>query len=284
MNLIILGNGFDIAHGLITRYSDFRSFLVACGQKESQADSKSYKLVEILDDLFDFGENWQDFEIGLGRVKADGLSALLSYGLNGIEDTIAGDLQSAFAKWVISISAGKATPIFKLDYDDKYFMFNYTHTLEEIYGVSDNRIKYIHGCAGVGCYISEVIRFGHERKTGNKNEQLLLDATIKDVKRIIGENVDYFNDLKNCGIDTIKIMGVSYSDVDFPYFQEIRKKLPNAKWEFGYHTEDDRNRANEYLRKLNLNANAEIKPSNSMFERVSQSQKRMTFFRKRCEN
>ena len=30
MNLLVVGNGFDLAHGLPTRYSDFLEFLTLC--------------------------------------------------------------------------------------------------------------------------------------------------------------------------------------------------------------------------------------------------------------
>ena len=30
MNILVIGNGFDLAHGLPTKYSDFLNFLIAC--------------------------------------------------------------------------------------------------------------------------------------------------------------------------------------------------------------------------------------------------------------
>lgn len=104
----------------------------------------------------------------------------------------------------------------------------------------------------MGLFDHKQIIFGHKECVGNKITQSLLDATVKDVGSIIARNKDYFNSLSDKNTDTIKVFGHSYADVDFKYFEEIRKQLPNSMWEFGYLSDADKVNANAYMRSLHL--------------------------------
>jgi hypothetical protein len=50
--LYIIGNGFDIQHGLKSRFRDFKEYL----------DSKAGNLAEKLEEYFDGDALWSDFE------------------------------------------------------------------------------------------------------------------------------------------------------------------------------------------------------------------------------
>ena len=42
MNILVLGNGFDLAHGLPTKYADFLEFIKAFQQFQAGNDSGKY--------------------------------------------------------------------------------------------------------------------------------------------------------------------------------------------------------------------------------------------------
>lgn len=244
MNLVIIGNGFDLAHGLPTKYTDFHNYL----------EKTNPDCIDRLDSLFTFGEQWCDFENGLGHLKESAAQLVLKSYL-GIHTTIKDEIQRNFTSWVTSLEEkNNATKKFELSKEDEYLSFNYTHTLHRSYDIDEKNINYIHGCIGLGLFDYKQIIFGHKECVGNKITQSLLDATVKDVDSIITRNKDYFNSLSDKNIDTIKVFGHSYADVDFKYFEEIRKQLPCAMWEFGYFDETARLCAKNYTAKLGLNA------------------------------
>ena len=61
MNLIILGNGFDLAHGLKTSYCDLRCYL--------KGNNDQANLAEVLESICDKSMLWIDWEHSLGRVN-----------------------------------------------------------------------------------------------------------------------------------------------------------------------------------------------------------------------
>lgn len=260
MNLVIIGNGFDLAHGLKTKYANYYEYL-----EKTKSDC-----IDRLDPIFTFGEQWCDFENGLGHIKESAAQLVLkSY--PGIHTTIKEDIQRTFASWVISLEGeNKATKKYELSKEDEYLSFNYTHTLHRSYEIDEKNIKYIHGCVGLGLPDYKQLIFGHKECVGNSITQPLLDATVKDVDSIIARNKDYFNSLSNKNIDTIKVFGHSYADVDFKYFEEIMKQLPHAMWEFGYLSDADKVNANAYMRSLHLsNGQAVLKESKCLFDHPS---------------
>jgi hypothetical protein len=60
----LVGNGFDIAAGIKTSYRDFYNWY--CNQPSASPCIEHFKR-EIQDDVKKGGENWSDFEIGLGK-------------------------------------------------------------------------------------------------------------------------------------------------------------------------------------------------------------------------
>lgn len=92
MNLVIIGNGFDLAHRLPTKYADFYHYL----------EKTNPNCIDRLDSLFTFGEQWCDFENGLGHLKESAAQLVLkSY--PGIHTTIKDEIRRTFASWVISL-------------------------------------------------------------------------------------------------------------------------------------------------------------------------------------
>ena len=62
--LVIIGNGFDLHHELLTSYKDFRNYLaeeVIYNNSKTKVPRNS-ELLYLLDSYFYFEHNWSDFE------------------------------------------------------------------------------------------------------------------------------------------------------------------------------------------------------------------------------
>lgn len=53
----------------------------------------------------------------------------------------------------------------------------------------------------------------------------------------------------------INVYGMSLGEVDYPYFEQIRKRWPNAKWNFSYFSDKDKVAINTIVGKLALPRN-----------------------------
>ncbi len=263
MNLVILGNGFDLAHGMKTKYSNFKEYLAG---KPSYVD-----LLETLNDLYCQQDLWGDFEYALGFPNAKFIATVEElFGIKGMFDGFAKELHDAFFKWVESVNdkQAKQKPQFGLSECDEYFVFNYTHTLELSYShIDTQRIRAIHGRVIDELFGFKSIIYGHLYRKGDECAQVLLDATTKDVPGIIAENADFFDRISAEPIDTVKVFGCSYSDIDYPYFEKINMCLPNAHWIFGCNNGRDFDNAKRYAKRLETGDNSyTIIDSNGVFE------------------
>lgn len=247
MVLYIIGNGFDIDHGIKCKYIDFCEFL----------KRKNPKMIDSLNDLFDENELWSDFENALGNPNKEFISKLKKlFDLNIFDNNFAENLKKSYQEWAVGLQLGNNEK-YILNKDDFYFSFNYTATLEMLYDIPLNNVKHIHGS------VIDVIIFqkkncqlivGHGVINCNEDDDAyeLLKNTEKNCEEIIKNNESYFDSLKNFKIDNIKCFGFSYSNIDFSYFEKLNNIFPNAKWMFGYHSNKDKDKASEYARKLKL--------------------------------
>lgn len=259
MNLYILGNGFDRAHGLSCTYYDFCVFL---------KNSKNNDLQEFANQLEEiYGKDilWNDFEKALGNPNLNHICEINKlFDINIFGETFVDKINNAFKSWVFKLDNDKRNKKYYLSRKDLYFSFNYTSTLEIQYSI--HNVKHIHGFIG-DCLFDSNQKFiiGHGIKnTENKVE--LVKLTKKDTKGIIELNKKYFDSLKYKSIDFVKVIGFSYSDIDKEYFIKIQEMLPNVKWILGYFSEKDIANAKKYINELNLNA--EIKPINELLVEV----------------
>jgi hypothetical protein len=157
--LYIIGNGFDLHHGVKSSYGAFHDWLAVHDRE----------ICSIYEEVCDYEALWSDFESGMAYVSRDyfletGIAFLPNPKSDSDDWTMAemilgGDYASCavshlldhlkrdFHRWVSSI----ATP---RDYKDKilyvddrarFLTFNYTLFLESQYGIESNHIKHIHG-------------------------------------------------------------------------------------------------------------------------------------------
>jgi hypothetical protein len=269
--LYIIGNGFDLYHGLPSRYADFHHFI----------SNKDPELLRELNRYFKFRVDknylWSNFEQDLchfnhGRFMAtynhidmmsDSFKPSEFYGLldeiTAESERLAEQIREAFREWVEDFESDKIDhtryrPL-RLDQEAVYINFNYTDTLEEIYQIPKDKILYIHHNANA--YDGELI-FGHGKKKDQKEvptfdedgeptrtpytdsenaARALFYAFQKDTKEVIKEQREWFGLLKEA--EEVIILGHSVGRVDWPYFRAISKQAPLARWIVSYYGEKE---------------------------------------------
>lgn len=198
---------------------------------------------------------------------------------------VARELPRRFRMWVESLSIGtKDRPLQKLFRKGKVLCFNYTEFVETLYGIPEQNVCYIHGCRRKVRYRpNRRLILGHvpgasedafnfdddsylRRKDPYKQamsqiaqEQVLqliadYDAELtKNCREIITTNAQFFSELSE--IETVVVIGHSFSPVDWDYFAEVATNLfdrKNARWYFGCHGLRDLLNLEQMLNKLNI--------------------------------
>lgn len=249
--LYIIGNGFDLYHGLPTSYGDFYEFA-----KETLDELENYYSL----DLIPAGP-WRDFENSLGtfnwsefidahnHVDVDSESFRPSF-VYGLEDDLTEQadqhvqaIKECFQEWVNRIEILAAERKVAFPEDARFITFNYTSTLESTYGIDDIRVFHIHGRAET---FDELI-FGHGEtmeeepeldENGNSNRTMFSDAEgaakypfyalKKPVQEVLERCNHFFDSLKQ--ISEITVIGHSLNKIDLPYFRKLAERFSSAKW------------------------------------------------------
>lgn len=264
--LFIIGNGFDLHHKIASRYSDFASYLK--GKDRAVFDiAEEYVVPER--DLWSYLEE-RLAEVDVDQIEEYASNFLVSYGADDWSDAfhhdyeyeieqicaaISSTLRSHFADWVrqIVIPSHAVSSVRCMDSTSLFLNFNYTSTLQRLYGVPDSRVLHIHGSAqdptteiilghGWDRQVSDLrSRFTDEdtdvRVTGGF--QLiddLLACTFKPTKEILKRNKSFFENL-SC-VTQIYVLGHSLAQVDAPYFNEVLSNVnPNAQWVVSFYSD-----------------------------------------------
>lgn len=253
MDLIVVGNGFDLANELPTSYEDFRLFL-KCRNDLS---------VLSLEKLFPKKINgkmllWSDFEEALARPNKRQLNELHEL-MNTLEENhtwLVDILRDTFVKWIEDIcfygptQLDKTHPFYSyLKKDNLYLSFNYTETLERFYDIQN--VLHIHGCPiHNGEETHDCVVFGH-RPIKTKNTYVL--STEKPVGELITRYNNWFKALSKKVDGDIVVIGLSCSEVDQLYLKRISISLPNNNWVFFYHIENDLCNCERCAENLGLN-------------------------------
>lgn len=172
--LYVIGNGFDLLHGVPSSYYGFRDFL-----------GKHNELRFFLEQFLTVEDIWTDFENALahfdikamcGEFSVDnwmdqfdayekdaGGSAFFMAAETAANPilSVANELHHRLRMWVESLSVETPDrPLRNIFRDGKVLCFNYTEFVETLYGVSEKNICYIHGC--------------RRKKKGQPNQTLVL--------------------------------------------------------------------------------------------------------------
>lgn len=180
-------------------------------------------------------------------------------------------IQDLFKEWInsVDIYETEKLPVESLMKEDSFYLsFNYTETLEKIYGISSDQIIHIHGLRyKARKYYSEQLLlsqdkeqliFGHGkdevrdfgfRKIEQSSANSILSKAIgelrKPVDKIIKSHIALWKVLKDNDIKNVYSFGFSYAEVDTPYIKKIVSALnggENVIWHLNsYDDKDDRN-------------------------------------------
>lgn len=262
--LYIIGNGFDLAHGIKSSYWNFREWL---GNNRSN-------LIGMMDIFFSNQRDvWSSIEQALGEYNEE---SILDYcrpdeefdyyhSLSSsarVEDSpmtffqpVLEEFRDAFRDWVDSIEISGIEKVYKLNTDSRYLSFNYTDTLETEYGIAQNKVTHIHGSR----LNDEEYIIGHNNnrnpssvwddygltfeQQAYENIIVWMNEFTKQYNRNIANHSSFFDSLYD--IKQIIVIGHSMSKIDWPYFREIIKNIgKEIPWIVYCHSIDDRNNTN----------------------------------------
>ena len=278
--LYIIGNGFDIFHGVKSKYSDFKDYV----------DKNDNYLFEALEEYFNTDELWSDFEetiayIDTDKIVDDASGFLVSYGADDWSDEYHHDyqyevqraidvvtvsLKERFTKWILSLDIPDTVKLV-LPVSSLYLTFNYTDTLERTYQIPPSQIIYIHNKA-----INEtsILILGHSRQPtpdnsfakeadwedqdvrvaeGNRILDSYFEETYKNSDTIIKENKSFFGKLSS--IEEVFVLGHSISPIDIKYFQTVFNTVSkNTTWTVSYYSFDKNEKFTETLVSIGVSA------------------------------
>lgn len=285
--LHIIGNGFDLAHGLKTSYRDFREWI--CAHKK-EFPINEFFLAEAFGCTSD--ELWSDFETVLGQMNPvtylqgiyqdyeneemeDQSEQVSSYIMSNFGSTFEKVIEG-FRKWARHINVAEAESkirelenLFQFDTNGLFVNFNYTNTLERVYQIPRQSILHIHGDAEDK---NSQIIVGHDTdykqyekpletyidKIGILNYSDIKPFLIQDLinlRKPIEQKTGVCNAfLGNNEIDHIVVLGLSFGEVDFPYLKNIAERYPNALWTISIHDDEDENKVNTMAQRLGVHA------------------------------
>lgn len=262
--LFIIGNGFDLAHGIKSSYWNFREWLVL----------NKYNLVGMMDIFFSNQRDvWSSIEQALGEYDEGSIldycrpdeefdyehslssSARVEDSPMAIFRPVLEEFRQAFRDWVNSIEISGIEKVYKLNTDSRYLSFNYTDTLETVYGIAPNQVTHIHGSR----LNDEEYIIGHNNnrnpssvwdddgltfeQQAYENIIVWMNEFTKQYNRNIANHSSFFDSLYD--IKQIIVIGHSMSKVDWPYFREIIKNIgKEIPWIVYCHSIDDRNNTN----------------------------------------
>jgi hypothetical protein len=273
--LYILGNGFDLWHNIPTSYGDFYSY----------AAQSLEEFEEYFEQYNDQSIPWSDFENNLGEydwqllyqeqelpdVSSDDFRPSMVYGLeDGIKEqteNLVSEITEEFELWINSIEISNVRPQTYFESDSIFLSFNYTSTLQTVYGIDSTRMKHIHGNVDN----HEALVFGHcetrEEEPeidveGDSNRGMFSDAESaarhpfyafkKPVEHILERFTSWMNTLDD--VDAFVILGHSLNRVDIPYFRKIVEVNTSAIWVVSCYSKDDYRQHRETLINIGIPA------------------------------
>lgn len=256
--LFIIGNGFDLHHAILSKYTHFCCWLRLNGYED---------FVERMEIIFDNLQTtdrvhylWYDFEASLGAYDPNSMYKRLHVPTNEMFDPekwqkIAHEevgktterIRPLMAKWAKQINIKSVVPDLELSIKSRYLTFNYTKVLEEAYGIPAMQICHIHGSVD-----DDEVIVGH--RTFSKPDSLTQDSDeaeiiqreyIKALNLLNKKAEDqtkkhdaFFSGLKD--ITRVVVLGHSLNEIDLSYIGEVAKIVPeSAHWHISKHTEQD---------------------------------------------
>lgn len=266
--LYVIGNGFDLHHKIKSSYCDFGKYVKISNPL----------LHRTFENYFSFEGNWSSLEETLAHLDVDLITDeasnfLVSYAAEDWSDAYHHDyqyevarivellsktLKEEFTNWILGLDIPDASSCgvarLPLDATARYLNFNYTNTLQKLYGIPKNQVLHIHNSAsdtnpdlilGHAYNPSDIqsLNYGanledQDVRVTEANEILdqYFSMTYKPTKDVLLRHKDFFSGLT--GASEIYVVGHSLSQVDAPYIREIVNvtKCASPKWIVTYYS------------------------------------------------
>ncbi len=313
-NLFIIGNGFDIAHGIPSKYTDFQKFIRSLYMTKELIDksydsfslwrysvprtnsplghyyeNQDYTIINILGFLdycisrsqnpdvpynFYINSDWWSVEETLGNLDLkefflDKSDEIFEEHYDD-KEWLLYDVAECFkyleklaALWASQIEVSNVQPIkdfsklinsdrlLKIN-NDLFITFNYTPTLEVVYGVKE--VVHVHGVAG------RRVMLGHNPDIDVDHfcvhnsipeyckhaAQVLLNVTSKDTEKNVLRLLEIITQ-KCAGITDIYSYGFSFAYVDLPYITLVCSTIDTKNVVWHLLDFDPLNRRNHYI-------------------------------------
>lgn len=307
--LYIIGNGFDIHHKLDTRYQSFANYLAENNSDVYDLLLNYYGLPDITNPELTDEEYalWSRFEQALADLDyltvLDDNSDLIAHPdaedfrdrdwhsyqveMELIIKDLTTTLISDFNDFIIEIEYENIPndTLVELEENSHFLNFNYTETLQESYGIPEERITYIHNRADAhNCTLilghgtnpknfeekeeeppqglSEEEFYEWREQKANEydysyesaKQEILSYYTkaFKNTTSIIENNIDFFTNLTE--VEKVIVLGHSISEVDLKYFEVLKANLnENVIWSVSYYSELEKQAHKETLLQLGIN-------------------------------
>lgn len=261
--VFVIGNGFDLEHGLKTGYLDFREFLEINYPNLEEKMSIEFDLIG--DNI---NQSWSTFENSLSYFDENYFAAKMTDDYMG-EDflyhsaaaenfnrkvIVFEEIKELFSEWIASIKIISNHRRKDISNEDLYLTFNYTEVLEQLHDIDDQSIYHVHGKHG------KTFILGHETKYSNRFFERKFDKDgidpvfdientdprLQDIRESIFKQLDAFYkpikeevlpQLKNWLINNpppreIVVLGHSYGKADWEYFKFLKEIYPDVPWTY----------------------------------------------------
>ena len=259
--LFVIGNGFDLYHGVQSRYEDFHKWLMA---------NRDWNRFEAVEQHFIEPDLWSNLENNLGTFDCDECGADWSIAtpcavfIDGQVICTVRELNEDFdeklsewreemlrglSEWVKTLRQSGKVPKLPIEYSDvQYLNFNYTRILEDYYGIDPRKVWHIHGIAGLPW---DRLQLGHDFEVEDVEDDGLEDyhpemfdedrvtpvqqlkehvrKWRKPVQEIIQSHADFWEGLRE--VSKVIMLGFSLGRVDEPYIRKIAEVVrQDAVW------------------------------------------------------
>jgi hypothetical protein len=284
--LYFIGNGFDLHHGIRSKYTDYAYWLI----------DNNLDLFYKIESAFGWPNDdwWGDFENKIGEISIEEYTNDMcrnyapDYGAEDFHerDRFAAEfeierqltelfesIRNSFHIWVSKLESANSEKRISMKTEDSYFInFNYTPTLESLYNVNKSNILYVHGKANR----DKTLILGHGKTLEQINNELNKTASIKEqcderddsgyfydraiettidviakqrknVEGIIAHNENLFNKFIN--VTDFFIYGLSFSSIDLPYIRKMFDVFDNDDViiHISYYKDEDLQKAKTFI-------------------------------------
>lgn len=290
MRLYVIGNGFDRAHHLPTRYWDFRTYLAQHYPDFLFSFEENYDIYQGMTDEQKGKLLWNALETNLANIREDVIiedAIHIEMGLEsgdvGIEGTLRDYFEEQFdyikkleiylKQWVRTIRIRDLNRFTsKLDNSniDVFVTFNYTAVLETTYRINEENVIHIHGSLRDNAD-DPILGHGNSNRIedikGRRNHAVIkadekessICYVLQDYYQTTYKNVSNYmhklNRLVTKKFDEVIVLGHSIAGVDLPYFKRLdeitSKKL---KWRVCYFDKDEKRDMFEALKSQGISS------------------------------